>query len=192
MADVFSKRKRSQVMSKIRSSGGPTEQRFRKAVREAYGGRPKVNDERLPGTPDVSVYKLKVALFLDGCFWHGCPKHSRIPKSNVEFWERKISGNKRRDRRVRKALRAMGWKVWVIWEHELKDHARLVRNLRKRFARLSKTRGVERIVAGGNVPTGGADDGHELEADSVPGGEPVLHAGSVRGVRDSVGVPVRG
>ncbi len=139
MADVFTKKKRSQVMSRIRSSGGPTEQRFRKAVREAYGGRTKVDDERLPGRPDVSIYKLKIAVFMDGCFWHGCPTHSRTPKSNVEFWERKITNNKRRDRRVRKALRAMGWKVWVVWEHELKDFRRLVKNLRRRFARLGKS-----------------------------------------------------
>jgi DNA mismatch endonuclease (patch repair protein) len=136
MADVFSKRKRSQIMSRIRSSGGPKEQVFRKAVREAYGGRPKVNDERLPGTPDVSIYRLKVAMFMDGCFWHGCKEHSRTPKSNVEFWTKKISGNQRRDKRVRKELRRMGWKVWVVWEHDLKNVRRLVRNLRKRFARL--------------------------------------------------------
>jgi DNA mismatch endonuclease (patch repair protein) len=189
MADVFTKRKRSEVMSKIRSSGGPTEQVFRKAVRQAYGGRTKVDDERLPGRPDVSIYKLKIAVFMDGCFWHGCPKHSRTPKSNVEFWEKKISGNKRRDKRVRKELRAMGWRVWVVWEHELKDYARLVRNLRKRFRRLAEVRDVRRIVAGGNVPAGGADDNHEPEADSVPGGEPVRHARPVRGVRDSVGIP---
>lgn len=136
MADVFSKRKRSQIMSRIRSSGGPKEQIFRKAVREAYGGRPKVNDERLPGTPDVSIYKLKIAMFMDGCYWHGCPVHGKIPKTNVKFWTKKITGNKRRDRRVRKELRAMGWRVWIVWEHELKDVRRLVRNLRRRFARL--------------------------------------------------------
>jgi len=138
MADVFSKRKRSQIMSRIRSSGGPKERVFRKAVREAYGGRTKVNDECLPGTPDVSIYKLKVAAFFDGCYWHGCPLHGRVPKSNVEFWEKKIGGNKRRDRRVRKELRRMGWRVWVVWEHELKDVPRLVRNLKKRILRLQR------------------------------------------------------
>lgn len=81
MADIFSKRKRSEIMSRIRNSGGPTERVFRRAVRETYGGRPNVNDERLPGTPDVSIYKLRVAVFMDGCYRHGCPKHSRIPKS---------------------------------------------------------------------------------------------------------------
>lgn len=190
MADVFTKKKRSQVMAKIRSSGGPTEQKFRKAVREAYGKRTKVDDERLPGRPDVSIYKLKVAVFLDGCFWHGCPKHSRTPKSNVEFWEKKISGNKRRDKRVRKALRAMGWKVWVIWEHELKEYGKLVKNLRRRFARL-EVGGVRRIVPGGSVPARGADE-DELEADCVQAGEPARHVRTLRGLRHRVGVPLGG
>lgn len=190
MADVFSKKKRSQVMSKIRSSGGPTEQRFRKAVREAYGKRTKVDDERLPGRPDVSIYKLKVAIFLDGCYWHGCPLHGRIPKSNVEFWEKKISGNKRRDKRVRKELRAMGWRVWVVWEHELKDYRKLVQNLRKRFARL-EAGGVRRIVASGSVPVRGDND-DEPEADCVPAGGSARHVRALRGLRHRVSIPLGG
>jgi DNA mismatch endonuclease (patch repair protein) len=184
MADVFTKRKRSQVMSRIRSSGGPTEQKFRKAVREAYGGRTKVDDERLPGRPDISIYQLKIAVFMDGCFWHGCPLHSRTPKSNVEFWEKKISGNKRRDVRVRKELRAMGWKVWVVWEHELRDLRRLGRLLRRRFARLRKPAAVGRILIGGNVPGRGADDGPTTNRDQ--GGQR-----PVRDVRHRVGIPAR-
>jgi len=71
------------------------------------------------GKPDFVFNKEKVAVFVDGCFWHGCPKHFKAPKSRVDFWKTKITGNIRRDRRVNAGLRKLGWMVIRIWEHDL-------------------------------------------------------------------------
>ena len=75
----------------------------------------------LPGSPDFYSKKNKVAVFVHGCFWHGCPAHYREPKSNTEFWRRKIAGNRKRDRKARAEYRAMGWRVVSLWEHSLKN-----------------------------------------------------------------------
>ena len=70
-------------------------------------------------------------MFVDGCFWHGCPNHATWPRTRAAFWKAKINGNKARDRRVNRLLRAMGWKVVRVWEHELRrrDEAKLLRRL---------------------------------------------------------------
>lgn len=77
--------------------------------------------------------KLKTAVFVDGCFWHGCPKHATQPKTNAAFWRKKIATNKARDRRVNRALRRCSWRVVRVWEHELttRNEPRLVRRLRR-------------------------------------------------------------
>jgi DNA mismatch endonuclease (patch repair protein) len=120
MADVFTAAKRSEVMSKIRGSGNrSTELRavtlFRKGkVRGWRRGLP------LPGKPDFAFPAQKLAVFIDGCFWHGCPRHFRAPASNADFWRDKIARNSKRDREVGRLLRAKGWKVIRIWEHDLR------------------------------------------------------------------------
>lgn len=83
------------------------------------------------GKPDFTFPKLKLALFVDGCFWHGCPKHATKPKNNRGFWRRKLSANKLRDQVVTRTLRRAGWRVLRVWEHELarQNEARLVRRL---------------------------------------------------------------
>ena len=73
----------------------------------------------LPGTPDFYWPKKKIALFVDGCFWHGCPHCYQTPKSNVNYWTEKVANNKKRDRRVNSALRTKGWTVIHIWECQL-------------------------------------------------------------------------
>lgn len=73
----------------------------------------------MPGRPDIIFKKQKAAVFLDGCFWHGCTKCRGIPKTNKEFWRTKIAANRKRDRRVVKELRSVGWRAIRIWEHEL-------------------------------------------------------------------------
>ena len=87
---------------------------------------------KLPGKPDFVFPKLKTAVFGDGCFWHGCPRHGTKPKTRASFWLAKITGNKTRDRKVNRLLRAKGWKVIRVWEHELrrKDEAKLLRRLK--------------------------------------------------------------
>lgn len=126
-------------MSKIRSSGTKPEKLLRLLVREASGLSLRYNVPSLPGSPDIVVHSLKIAIFAEGCLWHKCPTHFRMPKSNVPFWEDKIRKNVRRDRRNRAALRSLGWTVWRIWEHDLKpaSRSRTLRNLRKRFSRLN-------------------------------------------------------
>jgi G:T-mismatch repair DNA endonuclease (very short patch repair protein) len=69
--------------------------------------------------PDFVFLKSRMAIFVDGCFWHGCPKHATKPRNNAAFWKKKLAGNKTRDRMVNRALRRAGWKVVRIWEHAL-------------------------------------------------------------------------
>jgi DNA mismatch endonuclease (patch repair protein) len=89
------------------------------------------------GKPDFIFPKQKFVLFVDGCFWHGCPKpkHSNMPKNNQEFWAKKLQTNKERDKFVNRELRKLGWKVIRVWEHELKFPEKVVVKLRKHFER---------------------------------------------------------
>lgn len=76
---------------------------------------------KLPGRPDVVFPGAKVAVFVDGCFWHGCPLHAVRPKANAEFWKNKLDANIARDARVTGELEAMGWTVLRFWEHEINE-----------------------------------------------------------------------
>ena len=119
MPDVFTKAKRSEVMSRIRGRGNKdTELALAKLLRAHHVSGWRRN-QRVFGKPDFIFHKLKLAIFVDGCFWHGCPKHGTQPKGNAAFWRRKISRNQSRDRLVTRTLRARGWRVLRIWEHEL-------------------------------------------------------------------------
>src|SRR5208283_2270871 len=105
MSDVFSKAKRSEVMSRIRSRGNKdTELALAKLFRR-YNITGWRRNQPLFGKPDFVFPKFKLAIFVDGCFWHGCPKHATKPKNNRAFWYRKLSANKARDRLVNAALR---------------------------------------------------------------------------------------
>lgn len=116
MADTVSKRRRSEIMSHIRSSGTAVEISLRSLLFRA-GYRFRKNVRKLPGVPDIVLRKHRVVVFIDGCFWHGhlhCPD-GRLPKSNVKYWREKILNNKKRDLRNRRALRNAGWKVLCFW-----------------------------------------------------------------------------
>jgi len=131
MPDVFNREKRSQVMGRIRGTGNKdTELRLIQIFRVAgiTGWR---RGSRLSGRPDFVFPKLKTTVFVDGCFWHGCPKHATWPATRAAFWLAKITGNKARDRKVNRLLRSKGWKVIRVWEHELakKNVPRLLRRL---------------------------------------------------------------
>ena len=122
---------RSHLMSLIRSRGNKgTELRLISIFRAAgiSGWR---RGSKLPGKPDFIFPMLKTAVFVDGCFWHGCPMHGTKPKTRAAFWLAKITGNKVRDRKVNRLLRAKGWVVLRIWEHELarKNLPRLLKRL---------------------------------------------------------------
>lgn len=119
LSDVFTKAKRSDVMSRIRGRGNKdTEVALAKLFRAHHitGWR---RNQSVFGKPDFVFSKLHLAVFVDGCFWHGCPKHATKPKNNHAFWRRKFSANKKRDQLVNRTLRRTGWRVLRIWEHEL-------------------------------------------------------------------------
>lgn len=87
------------------------------------------------GRPDFVFRRQRIAIFVDGCFWHSCPKHSRAPKGNAQFWAVKLSGNKTRDKIVNLTLRKAGWRVVRIWEHELtkKNRNKFLKKLARVF-----------------------------------------------------------
>lgn len=116
---------RSLLMGRIRARGAKsTEKRLRSLlIRSGIRGWKLGHDVGLPGKPDVVFPHRKVAVFVDGCFWHGCRRCRSLPVSNVAFWRAKIHGNQVRDRRVTRELRELGWKVSRIWEHELRHDA---------------------------------------------------------------------
>lgn len=119
MPDVMTAEQRSRCMSKIRSKDTKPELLLRKALWRAgtrYRLRPK-----LPGRPDLVFFGVRLAVFVDGCFWHMCPVHGRRPQSNTSYWSAKIAGNLARDKRVNESLSSMGWHVLRFWEHEIKD-----------------------------------------------------------------------
>lgn len=122
MSDKFSQEKRSKIMSSIRGKNTKPELRIRKMV-WYFGKRYRIHDKTVFGTPDISNKSKKVAVFIDGCFWHGCPKCYSEPKTNIEFWRNKITRNKERRKQVRKNLRKDGWTVMEFWEHSVKKEA---------------------------------------------------------------------
>ena len=130
--DTLTKRQRSSLMGKIRGQGNKaTELELVKLFRRAgiTGWRRGLP---LHGKPDFVFRKERVAVFVDGCYWHGCARHGRIPASNRRYWVEKIARNKARDHAVSRGLRAARWCVLRIWEHELasKHEGRLLRRIR--------------------------------------------------------------
>lgn len=119
--DWMTREQRSRNMAAIRSKGNKSTEvalRFRMVRAGIRGWRTHARD--LPGRPDFVFDALKLAVFVDGCYWHGCPKCGHIPSQNRPYWSRKIEGNQTRDKRVRARLRRQGWSVIRIWEHEIK------------------------------------------------------------------------
>jgi DNA mismatch endonuclease (patch repair protein) len=127
--DTFDTETRSRIMSRVRSKNTGLEENFIAMLRAAkIKGFIRHADE-LPGKPDVVFRKAKVAVFIDSCFWHGCPKHLRRPSSNTAYWQPKIDRNINRDRRIRAALRRLGWSVIRVWEHDMKKPASAVKRV---------------------------------------------------------------
>lgn len=132
MADIFSLEKRSDIMSRVTGGGNrATELRLIQIMRRhsITGWRRRA---AVFGNPDFIFAKARLAVFVDGCFWHCCPRHGSVPTSNGDFWRLKLGRNRARDRLVTRTLVESGWRVLRIWQHELSvaNERSLVRRLR--------------------------------------------------------------
>jgi len=139
VADRLTVRERSWNMSRIRSKDTKPEIAVRSLLHR-MGYRFRLHRRDLPGKPDIVLPKHRTVVLVHGCFWHrhkGC-KYAYIPRSRVDFWEKKFAENVERDNRNRKDLRREGWKVIVVWECQLRDPNRLVMRL---ASEISGTRG---------------------------------------------------
>lgn len=140
MADTLSKLQRSERMAAIRSTGNKvTELKFAAILRahRIVGWRRK---QSLIGKPDFLFRRERVAVFVDGCFWHGCRQHCRMPKSRRSFWTPKIAKNKLRDFAVARFLHRMGWDMVRVWEHELADPEKVASKIKAKLATSKKRR----------------------------------------------------
>jgi DNA mismatch endonuclease (patch repair protein) len=150
MADVYTRAERSALMAKVRGRGNlTTEEALAKVFRaEGWSGWRRqrkvgglIAGGRFQVRPDFVFTARRLAVFVDGCFWHGCPRHGTRPRGNAGFWRAKFRRNQARDLRDTRRLRRAGWKVLRLWEHELKPRARraLLAKLRKVFAQPRKS-----------------------------------------------------
>lgn len=132
-------------MRAVRSTGTSAELAVRKVLRELGWTGYRLHRKELPGKPDIVFVGRRKAIFVNGCFWHGhtCKRGARSPKTNQEYWSKKIERNIERDSANVQALEAMGWSVLVIWECELKS-------LRERLAEYMG----DRPEAGARTPSG--------------------------------------
>lgn len=135
MADRVTPDARSRLMSKIGSKNTKPELAVRSLLHR-LGYRFRLHRKDLPGTPDIVLPKFGVALFVNGCFWHGhrC-KIDKMPKSRVEYWGPKIEANKKRDARKRKQLQRLGWRTVLVWECEIKRFDALTAKLKRNLQR---------------------------------------------------------
>ena len=117
--DTVSKKKRSEIMSRVKSRDSKMEISFRKELSKR-GFRYRKNAGKYLGKPDVVLPKHKTVIFLDSCFWHGCRRHGTLPGTRRKFWVAKIERNKKRDKAVVRHYKKIGWKIFRIWEHDLK------------------------------------------------------------------------
>jgi len=144
MPDVFTKARRSEVMSRIRGRGNKDTELVLVRLFRAHRITGWRRHQPVFGKPDFVFSKLRLAVFVDGCFWHGCPKHGTQPANNRAFWRRKLAGNKTRDRLVTRTLRRRGWRVLRVWEHELarKNEVRLLKRIRAALTGLGNSSGT--------------------------------------------------
>lgn len=121
--DIWSKKKRSAIMAKIRSKDTKPEWIVRRYL-FSRGYRYRKNVKGLPGTPDIVLRKYGIVIFIHGCFWHGHEVDGHIPHSNSDYWRKKIERNQQRDKNNKEALKKMGWSVMTVWECQLKPAVR--------------------------------------------------------------------
>ena len=129
--DSLSPEQRARTMSRIKGRNTGPELLVRKLLHR-MGFRFRLHARELPGTPDIVLPKYRAVIFVNGCFWHGhagCPR-ATIPETRRDFWVKKITSAKERDRKAEAALTATGWRVLMLWQCELKDLAALEERLR--------------------------------------------------------------
>lgn len=148
MPDIFTKVKRSEVMSRILGCGNKETEEALAILLRQHRIRGWRRHWPIFGKPDFIFPKSRIAVFVDGCFWHGCPKHGTKPKSNRSYWRRKLERNKERDRLVTRTLRHQGWHVIRIWNCALQKHP--MNCLR----RIQRTIGAEKPCAAGRKRDG--------------------------------------
>lgn len=141
MADVMTPEQRSRCMAAIKGKDTKPEMIVRKYL-FSRGLRYRVNNRKLPGSPDIVLKKYKTVVFIDGCFWHGhegC-KYFRLPKTNIDFWRHKIAMNIARDYANGVDLRLAGWKVIRVWEYDIKMKAKREETLERLYHVLARTK----------------------------------------------------
>lgn len=132
-SDVLTPEQRSYCMSRIKGKDTKPEVQLRKTL-WALGYRYRLH-YKLSGKPDIVFPRQKIAIFVDGCFWHGCPDHFRVPKSRSEFWQKKIQSNIDRDLRNNSLLKEEGWTVLRLWEHDInKDILGCINSIAETFS----------------------------------------------------------
>lgn len=150
MADTVSKEQRSFNMSRIRSSGTKPELRLLALLHEMFPGAAIIeHPDGIPGRPDAWLPELGIAVFADGCFFHGCPEHGHIPHDNRAYWDAKLRRNQARDRAVNRLLRSLGIHYVRIWEHELGKNLTGARRKLRRAARRARSSSAETAPADG-------------------------------------------
>lgn len=127
---------RSRIMSAIRGKGNKSTELRLISVMRTYGISGWRRNQLLPGRPDFAFPSSQLAIFVDGCFWHGCPKCYKEPKQNVAFWREKIRRNVARDKRNSRQLRKLGWSVLRIREHSLNDGERIAHRIGRALQKL--------------------------------------------------------
>jgi len=153
--DIYDKKKRSEIMSRIRGTDTKPEIMVRRIL-HSRGYRFRLHRNDLPGNPDIVLPRYKAAIFVHGCFWHhheGCLK-SKLPKTNVKFWRDKILQNVERDRKNITKLTSLGWRVLIVWECETRrDHLneKLVEFLHSNGRPQSEFEGTSHIATDTNI-----------------------------------------
>jgi DNA mismatch endonuclease (patch repair protein) len=129
VSDPLSREERSKVMAAVRGSGNKVTELRLIAIFQEFKISGWRRGSKLPGKPDFVFHREKLAVFVDGCFWHGCQWHCRMPKSRPEFWGPKIARNKNRHRIVARLLREKEWRCFRIWEHSLRDPEKVAKRV---------------------------------------------------------------
>jgi DNA mismatch endonuclease, patch repair protein len=132
--DIWQPGKRSAVMARISGRDTAPERALRRGLGAA--GLRFRSYPRLPGHPDIRLLNSRIVIFVHGCFWHGCVTHYRAPATRAQFWSKKIAENKRRDARVVRQLRGLGWRVFTVWECDVEQSLeRTINRLRREISR---------------------------------------------------------